>query len=197
MVLSHEEMKKIFENHGFSGFELRHYDDNMEKLLSFAAQDNAKGYVIDVVPGGLQHGENEGIALMEKHYAKPERFRKLCEKWTEIILYFMCYHPLESVFVSGMTLPDDEDFLEKTPEQEGYLLEFPLESIDDLEEFVDRVFQKTYGEMTFWFASLDMAFHYFRDDVYLIVTLKKITEENRAALGLLKKIVEAKGLFLL
>lgn len=59
MVLSHEEMKKIFENHGFSGFELRHYDDNMEKLLSFAARDNAKGYVIDVVPGGLQHGENE------------------------------------------------------------------------------------------------------------------------------------------
>ena len=39
MVLSHEEMKKIFENHGFSGFELRHYDDNMEKLLSFAAED--------------------------------------------------------------------------------------------------------------------------------------------------------------
>lgn len=140
MVLSHEEMKKIFENHGFSGFELRHYDDNMEKLLSFAAEDNAKGYVIDVVPGGLQHGENNGIALMEKHYAKPERFRKLCEKWTEIILHFMCYHPLESVFVSGMTLPDDEDFLEKTPEQEGYLLEFPLEFIDDLEEFVDRVF---------------------------------------------------------
>ena len=65
MVLRHEEMKKIFENHGFSGFELRHYDDNMEKLLSFAARDNAKGYVIDVVPGGLQHGENEGIALME------------------------------------------------------------------------------------------------------------------------------------
>ena len=52
----------------------------------------------------------------------------------------MCYHPLESVFVSGMTVPDDEDFLEKTPEQEGYLLEFPLEFIDDLEEFVDRVF---------------------------------------------------------
>ena len=51
--------------------------------------------------------------------------------------------------------------------------------------------------MTFWFASLDLAFHYFWDDVYLIVTLKKITEENRAALGLLKKIVEAKGLFLL
>lgn len=110
MVLSHEEMKKIFENHGFSGFELRHYDDNMEKLLSFAAQDNAKGYVIDVVPGGLQHGENEGIALMEKHYAKPDQFRKFCEKWTEIILHFMCYHPVESVFVSGMTLPDDEDF---------------------------------------------------------------------------------------
>lgn len=196
MVLSYEEMKKIFENHGFSGFELRHYDDNMEKLLSFAAQDNAKRYVIDVVPGGLQQGENNGIALMEKHYAKPERFRKLCEKWTEIILHFMCYHPLESVFVSGMTLPDDEDFLEKTPGQDGYLLEFPLESIDDLDEFVDRVFQKTYGEMTFYFSSLDMMFHYFRDDVYLLVTLKKVTEENKDALGLLKKIVEAKGLFL-
>ena len=116
--------------------------------------------------------------------------------WYYILLHFMCYHPLESVFVSGMTLPDDEDFLEKTPEQEGYLLEFPLESIDDLEEFADRVFQKTYGEMTFWFASLDMMFHYFRDDVYLLVTLKKVTEENKDALGLLKKIVEAKGLFL-
>lgn len=189
-------MKNIFENLGFRGFVLGRYDDNMEKLLSFAAEDNAKGYVIDVVPGGLRQGENEGIALMEKHYAKLERFQKLCEKWMEIILHFMCYYPLERVFVSGMTLPDDEDFLEKTPEQEGYLLEFPLKSIDDLDEFVDRVFQKTYGEMTFWFASLDMAFHYFRDDVYLIVTLKKITEENRAALGLLKKLVEAKGLFL-
>lgn len=196
MVLSHEEMKKIFENLGFRGFVLGRYDDNMEKLLSFAAEHNAKGYAIDVVPGGLQHGENNGIALMEKHYAKPERFRKLCEKWTEIILHFMCYHPLESVFVSGMTLPDDEDFLEKTPEQEGYLLEFPLESIDDLDEFVDRVFQKTYGEMTFYFSSLDMMFHYFRDDVYLLVTLKKVTEENKDVLGLLKKIVEAKGLFL-
>ena len=196
MVLSHEEMKKVFEELGFTGFELRRYDDNMEKLLSFATEHNAKGYVIDVVPGGLQQGENNGIALMEKHYAKPERFRKLCEKWTEIILHFMCYHPLESVFVSGMTLPDDEDFLEKTPEQEGYLLEFPLESIDDLDEFVNRVFQKTYGEMTFYFSSLDMMFHYFRDDVYLLVTLKKVTEENRDALGLLKKIVEAKGLFL-
>lgn len=87
-------------------------------------------------------------------------------------------------------------FLEKTPEQEGYLLEFPLESIDDLDEFVNRVFQKTYGKMTFYFSSLDMMFHYFRDDVYLLVTLKKVTEENKDALALLKKIVEAKGLFL-
>ena len=41
-----------------------------------------------------------------------------------------------------------------------------------------------------------MMFHYFRDDVYLLVTLKKVTEENKDVLGLLKKIVEAKGLFL-
>ena len=74
MVLSHEEMKKIFENLGFKRFVLRRFDDDMEKLLSFAAEDNAKGYVIDVVPGGLQYGENEGIALMEKHYAKPDQF---------------------------------------------------------------------------------------------------------------------------
>lgn len=61
---------------------------------------------------------------------------------------------------------------------------------------MNRVFQKIYGEMTFYFSSLDMMFHYFRDDVYLLVTLKKVTEENRDVLGLLKKIVEAKGLFL-
>lgn len=107
------------------------------------------------------------------------------------------YRPLESVFVSGMTLPSDEDFLEKTPDQDGYYLEFPLESISDMDRFIGRVFQKTYGTLRFWFPTLQMVFHYFRDDVYLIITLKEVTEENQAAIELLRKLVEAQGLFLL
>ena len=168
----------------------------IEILLSCAAEDNAKGYAIDIVPGGLENGVNEGIALMEKHYYKPDRIGKLREKWSEIILHFMCYYPLKSIFVSGMVLPDDEEFVEKTPNQDGYILEFPVESISDMDTFTDMVFQKTCGTMTFWFPSLDMVFHYFRDDVYLIVTLKKVTDENVEAIALLRKLVEAKGLFL-
>ena len=197
MVLSHDEMIKVFENLGFKGFCLREYDGKMEDFLSYAAEDNAKAYVIDVVPGGLEDGLNDGIALMEKHHYQKNRFQRLCEKWNEISIHFSCYYPLESVFVSGMTLPSDEDFLEKTPDQDGYYLEFPLESISDMDRFIGRVFQKTYGTLRFWFPTLQMVFHYFRDDVYLIITLKEITEENQAAIELLRKLVEAQGLFLL
>lgn len=42
----------------------------------------------------------------------------------------------------------------------------------------------------------DMVFHLGKDDVYIIVTLKKVTEENQAAIELLRKLVEAQGLFL-
>lgn len=42
-----------------------------------------------------------------------------------------------------------------------------------------------------------MVFHVGRSDVYIIVTLKKVTEENQAAIELLRKLVEAQGLFLL
>lgn len=197
MVLSHDEMIKVFENLGFKGFCLREYDGKMEDFLSYAAEDNAKAYVIDVVPGGLEDGLNDGIALMEKHHYQKNRFQRLCEKWNEIIIHFSCYYPLESVFVSGMTLPSDEDFLEKTPDQDGYYLEFPLESISDMDRFIGRMFQKTYGALRFWFPTLQMVFHYFRDDVYLIITLKDVTEENQAAIELLRKLVEAQGLFLL
>lgn len=41
-----------------------------------------------------------------------------------------------------------------------------------------------------------MVFHFWRSDVYMIVTLKKITEENQATIELLRKLVEAQGLFL-
>ena len=85
----------------------------------------------------------------------------------------------------------------KTPNEDGYYLEFPLESIDDLDMLSELVSQKTYGSLTFWFSSLDMVFHFWRSDVYMIVTLKKITEENQAAIELLRKLVEAQGLFLL
>ena len=39
-----------------------------------------------------------------------------------------------------------------------------------------------------------MAFRYFRDDVYFIVTLKKVTEENVTAIKLLDRLVTAQGL---
>lgn len=84
----------------------------------------------------------------------------------------------------------------KTPNEDGYYLEFPLESIDDLDMLSELVSHKTYGSLTFWFSSLDMVFHFWRSDVYIIVTLKKMTKENQAAIELLGKLVEAQGLFL-
>lgn len=197
MESSPDQMCKVFEDLGFSGFALRDYGDGLEKLLSSAVENNAKTYVIDVVPGGLEAGLNEGIALMEKHYYQPARYEKLREKWNEIIIQFLCYYPLKSVFVAGMALPSDEDFLEKTPNQNGYVLEFSLDAIPDMDDFIGRVFEKTYGNMAFWFQSLKMVFHYFQDDVYLIVSLKGHTEESATAIELLEKLVSAQGLFLL
>ena len=37
--------------------------------------------------------------------------------------------------------------------------------------------------------------HLGKDDVYIIVTLKKVTEENQTAIELLRKLVAAQGLF--
>ena len=197
MELRPDQMYKVFENLGFTNFALRDYSDELGKLLSSAAEDNATTYVVDVVPGGLEAGLNDGIALMEKHYYQPARYERLREKWNEIIIQFLCYYPLKSVFVAGMALPSDEDFLEKTPNQNGYVLEFNLDAIPDMDDFIGRVLEKTYGNMTFWFQSLKMAFHYFQDDVYLIVSLKEHTEESVAAIEMLEKLVLAQGLFLL
>lgn len=190
-------MCEVFENLGFAGFTLRDHSAELEKFLSSAVEDNVKTYVIDVVPGGLENGLNDGIALMEKHYYQPARYEKLREKWNEIIIQFLCYYPLKSVFVAGMALPSDEDFLDKTPDQNGYILEFDLETITDLDDFITHVLEKTCGSMTFWFQSLKMVFHYFQDDVYLIVSLKEQTEESAGAIKLLKKLVETQGLFLI
>lgn len=197
MELRPDQMYKVFENLGFTNFALRDYSDELGKLLSSAAEDNAKTYVVDVVPGGLEAGLNDGIALMEKHYYQPARYERLREKWNEIIIQFLCYYPLKSVFVAGMALPSDEDFLEKTPNQNGYVLEFNLDAIPDMDDFIGCVLEKTYGNMTFWFQSLKMAFHYFQGDVYLIVSLKEHTEESVAAIEMLEKLVLAQGLFLL
>lgn len=196
MELRPDQMYKVFENLGFTDFALRDYSDELGKLLSSAAEDNAKTYVVDVVPGGLEAGLNDGIALMEKHYYQPARYERLREKWNEIIIQFLCYYPLKSILVAGMALPSDENFLDKTPNQNGYVLEFDLETITDLDDFIARVLEKTYGNMTFWFQFLQMAFHYFQDDVYLTVSLKEQTEESAAAIKLLEKLVEAQGLFL-
>ena len=196
MALSYDEMQQLFEQIGFKGFSMRPYDAKMENLLSTEPEDNAKAYAIDVVPGGLADGLNDGIALLEKHYYKKANMDKLYEKWLEIVLHFSCYYPLKSVFVTGLALPDDEEFMAKTPNEDGYYLEFPLESIGDLDMLSELVSQKTYGSLTFWFSSLDMVFHFWRSDVYIIVTLKKVTEENQAAIELLRKLVAAQGLFL-
>lgn len=196
MVLSYNEMQKLFEQLGFEGFSMRPYDAEMEYLLSSAMEDNAKAYAIDVVPGGLEDGLNDGIALLEKHYYKDANMGRLVRKWLDIVLHFSCYYPLETVFVTGLGLPDIENFMEQTPNEEGYYLEFPMESIHDLDELSDLVFQKTFGHMTFLFPTLDLVFHVEMGEVYIIVTLKKVTEENQAAIELLRKLVEAQGLFL-
>ena len=212
MSFTHDEVQKFLKLLGFKGFTVRQYDKEMYSFLSVAVEDNAKAYLIDVVPSSLENGRNDGIALMEKHYYKPANMEQLCKKWLEIILLFSCYYPLECIFVTGLALEEDEleteEALSEAPTSEeptneesfdddGYYLEVPMESIADLDSFADMVFQKTYGVMTFWFASLDMVFHYEPSDVYMIVTLKKITEENTAAIDLLRKLVEAQGLFLL
>lgn len=121
---------------------------------------------------------------------------RLYQKWLEVVLHFSCYYLLETVLVTGLALPGMEDFMEQTPNQEGYYLEFPMESIGDLDVLSDLVCQKTFGSMTVLFPTLDMVFHLGKDDVYIIVTLKKVTEENQAAIELLRKLVEAQGLFL-
>lgn len=196
MELRPDQIYKIFEGLGFSAFVVRNYNNDLEEFLSSAVENNAKTYVIDVVPGGLKDGLNDGIALMEKHYYQSDKYAKLREKWNEIIIQFSCYYPLKSVFVAGMALPNNEDFWDKTPNQNGYILEFDLDTITDMDDFIARVLEKTYGTMTFWFQSLKTAFHYYQDDVYLIVSLKEQTEESTAAIKLLEKLVEAHGLFL-
>lgn len=196
MSLTYDEMHKIFEQLGFKDFSMRPYDAEIGYLLSTAIEDNARAYAIDVVPSGLQDGQNDGIAWLEKHYYKKANMDYLYKKWLEIIIHFSCYYPLESVLVTGLALPDDEDFMDKTPNEDGYYLEFPMESISDLDMFSELVCQKTYGSMTFLFSTLDMVFHVRTGEVYIIVTLKKITEENSAAIELLRKLVAAKGLFL-
>ena len=196
MALSYVEMQQLFEQIGFKGFSMRPYDADMEYLISEAMEDNAKAYMIDVVPGGLEDGRNDGIALLEKHYYKEANMARLLRKWLDIVLHFSCYYPLETVLVTGLGLPDIEDFIEQTPNEEGYYLEIPMESINDMDELSDLVFQKTFGTMRFLFPTLDMVFHLGKDDVYIIVTLKKVTEENQAAIELLRKLVEARGMFL-
>ena len=196
MALSYDEMQQLFEKIGFKGFSMRPYDAEMEYLLSEAEEYNAKAYMIDVVPGGLEDGRNDGIALLEKHYYKKSNMDRLYQKWLEVVLHFSCYYPLETVLVTGLALPGMEDFMEQTPNQEGYYLEFPMESINDMDELSDLVFQKTFGTMRFLFPALDMVFHIETGEVYNIVTLKEITEENQAAIELLRKLVEAQGLFL-
>ena len=196
MALSYDEMQQLFEQIGFKGFSMRPYDAELEYLLSLAVEDNAKAYAIDVVPGGLEDGQNDGIALLEKHYYKDANMARLLRKWLDIVLRFSCYYPLNSVLVTGVGLPDMEDFIEQTPNEEGYYMEFLMESIRDMDDLSDLVFQKTFASMRFLFPTLDMVFHVETGEVYIIVTLKKITEENQAAIELLRKLVEAQGLFL-
>lgn len=196
MALSYDEMQQLFEQIGFKGFSMRPYDAELEYLLSLAVEDNAKAYAIDVVPGGLEDGQSDGIALLEKHYYKDANMARLLRKWLDIVLHFSCYYPLNSVLVTGVGLPDMEDFIEQTPNEEGYYMEFPMESIRDMDDLSDLVFQKTFASMRFLFPTLDMVFHVETGEVYIIVTLKKITEENQAAIELLRKLVEAQGLFL-
>ena len=180
MALSYDEMQQLFEQIGFKGFSMRPYDAEMEYLLSEAEE----------------YKRNDGIALLEKHYYKKSNMDRLYQKWLEVVLHFSCYYPLETVLVTGLALPGMEDFMEQTPNQEGYYLEFPMESIGDLDVLSDLVCQKTFGSMTVLFPTLDMVFHLGKDDVYIIVTLKKVTEENQAAIELLRKLVAAQGLFL-
>lgn len=65
MALSYDEMQQLFEQMGFKGFSMRPYDAQMEYLISEAMEDNVKAYMIDVVPGDLEFGQNDGIALLD------------------------------------------------------------------------------------------------------------------------------------
>ena len=56
MALSYDEMQQLFEQKGFKGFSMRAYNADMEYLISEAMEDNAKAYMIDVVPGDLEYG---------------------------------------------------------------------------------------------------------------------------------------------
>ena len=56
MALSYDEMQQLFEQKGFKGFSMRAYNADMEYLISEALEDNAKAYMIDVVPGDLEYG---------------------------------------------------------------------------------------------------------------------------------------------
>ena len=159
MALNYDEMQQLFEQKGFKGFSMRPYDAEIENLISEAAEDNAKAYMIDIVPGDLEYGQNDGLALLEKHYYKEANMARLLRKWLDIVLHFSCYYPLETVLVTGVGLPDIEDFKEQTPNEEGYFLEIPMESIDDMDELSDLVFQKTFGTMRFLFPALDMVIH--------------------------------------
>ena len=53
MALSYDKMQQIFEQLGFKGFSMRPYDAEIENLISEATEDNAKAYMIDIVPGGV------------------------------------------------------------------------------------------------------------------------------------------------
>ena len=64
MSLTYDEMHKIFEQLGFKDFSMRPYNAEIGYLLSTAIEDNARAYAIDVVPGGLQDGQNDGIAWL-------------------------------------------------------------------------------------------------------------------------------------
>lgn len=61
MALSYDEMQQLFEQKGFKGFSVRPYDAEIENLISEAAEDNAKAYMIDIVPGNLEFGQNDGL----------------------------------------------------------------------------------------------------------------------------------------
>ena len=56
MALSYDEMQQLFEQKGFKGFSMRAYNADMEYLISEAMEDNAKAYMIDVVPGDREYG---------------------------------------------------------------------------------------------------------------------------------------------
>ena len=89
MTLSYDEMQQLFEQMGFKGFSMRPYDAKMENLLSDEPEDNAKAYVIDIVPGGLEDGLNDGIALLEKHYYKKPTWTSCMKSGWKLFFIFL------------------------------------------------------------------------------------------------------------